>query len=163
MSNYPTWEWKLKRPEWADDEFADVKTIAWITLIDAIKKSVLCNDLGRLDRLATSNEAIKDMILAREWLVTDGMDGSVTRDLCLYVLSISKQVLFGTLRGLWRRMGKDMTSTINKKIKRNTEASRHQKRGIAKKKYWTMDDASEKQLLDKAVEMIRQTNKTVGV
>ena len=163
MSRDPTWEWKLKRPEWAEDEFSDVKTIAWITLIDAIKKSVLCNDLGRLDRMASSNEAVRDMILAREWLVTDGIDGSVTRDLCLYMLPISKQVLFGTLRGLWRRMGPGVTSTIGKKLKRNREASSGQKRGIPKKSYWTMNDANEKKLLDKAVETIKRTNGIVRV
>ena len=157
MSDHEGWEWRLRRPDWPEDEFSDAKTIAWITLIDAMKKSVLCNDLGRMERLSSSESAIKDMILAREWLTTDGIDGSVTRDLCLQMLSISKMVLFGTLRGLWLRLGKDVASTIAKKLEAVTghsRASRRDRRNIT--------SVYERELLIRAAEVVKRTNKIVG-
>jgi hypothetical protein len=115
-------------PEWeADDEFADVKSYAWIVLTDAMLKSIMTNYPGR-GVVLTSTTAISSMMESRGWLMDDVGGDGLSRCLCLSVLNISDVVLKQLLCLLWLRWDKRIGSTLWKHLKAARVALKHETR-----------------------------------
>ena len=157
----------IPQPEWSsDDEFANPKRLAWILLTDAIAKSILTNDITNEDKVLKSQDAIIDMIEAREWLVTDGGAAPITRDMCLTILNIKRHVVLTLLRHLWLRKSKSMSSTLGSIIVASRSAFSNQKRPSGKKHkhgMWRPENRVMVKLAYKGMDTIKTTNKMLGV
>ncbi len=98
----PAW---MKHPEWPADEFQETRAVAWFTLIDTIKKSMMSNDPDRGNILSSKN-AIAGMIEARKWLMDwreEFPEDRLNLHHCVVASQIGNVTLKRILRHLWLR------------------------------------------------------------
>lgn len=137
------------RSAWVDDieiepgENEMAQRIAWIILVDAINRSMMCESEGAA--IKKTNHAFRAMAEARRWLMDDddtapgtmldnGMVSGATRNSCLSVLQINKMALKRILGRLWSIVDEDMGDTLWAELKSVRGPARRERRINEEKK-----------------------------
>ena len=112
------------------DPMREVKTICFWTTKDALAKSILCDDLRRLDYAKSSNTMLNYFIEARNWFIAqDGPEaGGIGFGFCLEALKLNEHAFIKELRGLWLRQDKIIGTTLREELKAARGATRREKR-----------------------------------
>ena len=168
----------LDCPEWDPlDPHRVVKKICWHTLVDAMKKSIMCNDLRDLQSTKVSggtlsgrarhqvNSSMTNLIESRNWLLdfNNREHAKFGVDDCMDALHIREHTLKSLLRGLWLRRDKYVCGTLNKTRRKAQGLILRQQREHGAKRPGRVNGKRTLVLADKALFMVRESHKRIGV
>ena len=165
----------LDCPDWDhSDQYRSTKILCWHTLVDAMKKSVMCNDLRDLDsqktvklviaprRTTAANEVMRDLIESRTWLL-----GEIHQGTCSTAVGVGQHALKSILRGLWLRRDKYVCGTL-RQARKDSEAAllrtrRERRKKVGKGRCGRIFGLDTLSLAKKALYTVKDSHKKIGI